>query len=427
MMFLKTRLLGHASSHVAWCFGLLGMCTAWTCQANDTSWLQLLPPEPVARQVLLQSPTASAALAQRRALEARADAIEAGSAEFTLRHNTQRRRVNEAATRYSENSTSLERPIRAWGKSGLDTQIAAQTRTVATIGHADAMHEASRTLIERWFDHLQQRSEHQLAQQQLAFAEQLMRQTQIRFRHGEVSQLDVSLIRADLLRTQSMRDQARAALAQSTAMLQQHYPQLPLPNVDLPTWEWPDTRTLAASKDTYLEHNHELRLLRADAQRLATLSERVHRDRWPDPSVGLFTASDRDGAERIQGVTLSIPLPGSARSAQAKAAYEEALAAQSRLQLAQAQWSAAFDAQTALVQARIASAQQLKEAAAAQTDAANKSSKAYSLGEGSMAELIQIQRNAVEQQRDAIRQALLAAQTWANLQLDLHLLWDMDE
>ena len=124
---------------------------------------------------------------------------------------------------------------------------------------------------------------------------------------------------------------------------------------------------------------------------------------------------------------LSIPLPGSARSAQAKAAYEEALAAQSRLQLAQAQWSAAFDAQTALVQARIASAQQLKEAAAAQTDAANKSSKAYSLGEGSMAELIQIQRNAVEQQRDAIRQALLAAQTWANLQLDLHLLWDMDE
>ena len=95
--------------------------------------------------------------------------------------------------------------------------------------------------------------------------------------------------------------------------------------------------------------------------------------------------------------------------------------------MAQSQWSAHFDAQVALAQARIASAAQLREAARTQTEAAQKAVLAYSLGEGSMAELIQIQRNAAEQRREALRQALDALEVWSNLQLDLHLLWDMDD
>lgn len=405
----------------------LSLGTLQPAAAQTRDWQSVLPSEAVAKQILLTHPLANQAQAQRRAIEARADALQAGNGEFNLRHTQQRRRLVEAPTRYSENSFSVERAFRAWGKAGLDADIAAQTRTVAEVTQADAMHEASRSLLIRWFDQLRAMADVQLAQQQLQLADQLAQQTQARYRHGEVSQLDAALAKADALRAQAASRAAKATLAQSTATLRAHYPDLPLPptlatDIVLPTWE-----NLATQKDHYLEHNHELRLMRAQAQRLQLVGERAQRDRLPDPTIGLFTASERDGAERIQGVSLAWPFPGSARSAQAKAAYEEALAAQSALQVAQSQWSAHFDAQIALAQSRLSSAQELQQAAQTQTDAARKASLAYSLGESGMADLIQIQRNAAEQRRDALRQTLDALEVWANLQLDLHLLWDMDD
>ena len=58
---------------------------------------------------------------------------------------------------------------------------------------------------------------------------------------------------------------------------------------------------------------------------------------------------------------------------------------------------------------------------------AGRSRKAYALGEGSMADLILIQRTAAEQGRDALRARLDAAEDGALLELDLHRLWDWDE
>ena len=409
------------------CVFLTWLLAMGTSQAASDDWQRLLPPTPVAKQVLQQSPIATQALAERRALEAKADAIAAGSAEFNLRGMQQRRRVSDNPTRFNEHSFTIERPLRAWGKSGLDAEVAAQTRVVADIGQSDAMHEAARALIRRWFELLRAQSDQQLAQQQATLSQQLAQQTQARLRHGEVSQLDVSLAQADLRRTQAVLSQAQAQLLQSRTVLQSHYPPLPLPSDRLPAITLPIPGDLPALKATYLEHNHELRWLRADAKRLSLWSERSARDRWPDPTVGVFTANERDGADRIQGVSIAFPISGGARSAHAQAALQEALAAEQRLRTAESQWSAHFDAQTAWVHARLESAQNLQEAARAQNDAALKANKAYALGEYSMAELIQIQRYAAEQSRDAARQLLDAVEVWAQLQLDLHLFWDMDD
>ena len=395
--------------------------------APADDWQRILPPQAVVREVLFHSPVATQAVAQRRALEARADAVQAGSAEFNVRYAQQRRRLNEVATRYNEHNVSVERAFRAWGKAGLDADIAAHTRTLAEVTQADAMHEASRSLLSRWFDHLQAMADVQLAEQQQQLANQLSQQTQARQRHGEVSQLEASLAKADAGRALALTQAAKAVLAQTTASLRAHYPALPLPLALPPEMALPASTDLSGQKSAYLEHHHELRLLRAQAERLRIVGERATRDRLPDPTLGVFNASDRDGAERIQGVSLAWPFPGSARSAQAKAAYEDALVAQSALQLAESHWSAHFDAQVALVQARLQAARELRQAARTQTEAARKASLAYSLGEGSIAELIQIQRNAAEQRRDAQRQALEALTVWSYLQLDLHLLWDMDD
>lgn len=407
-----------------WC---LGTTIAWPSLAQTDDWQRVLPAPGVVKHVLFNSPAATQALAQRRALEARANAVQAGNGEFNLRHTQQRRRVNESPTRFSENSFSVERPLRAWGKAGLDAEIAAHTRALAEVTQADAMHEASRSLLNRWFDHLRAQADSQLAQQQLQLATQLAQQTLARHRHGEVSQLDAALAQADALRAQAATHTAQAALTQTTATLRAHYPDLPLPASPLPDVALPTWQDLSAQKSLYLEHNHELRMLRAQTERSRVVSERTQRDRWPDPTVGVFSASDRDGAERIQGVSVAWPFPGSARSAQAQAAYEDALASQSALEMAQAQWSAHFDSQLALALARQSSAVELQQAAKTQSEAARKANLAYALGEGSMAELIQIQRNAAEQRRDALRQTLDALEVWANLQLDLHLLWDMDD
>ena len=97
------------------------------------------------------------------------------------------------------------------------------------------------------------------------------------------------------------------------------------------------------------------------------------------------------------------------------------------MQWAEQQWGAQFDRLRAGLQARTQAAQALAQAARTQAEAARKAAKAYALGEGSMADLIQIQRVAAEQDRDARRARLDAAEDGALLELDLHRLWDWDE
>ena len=392
-------------------------------------WERWLPAPLAAREALLNSPQTQMALSRRRALQARADAIAAGSAEFSVRATQQQRRLPPTQERFAETTLALERPVRAWGKAGLDADLAEQTRTLAVIEHADALHEASRALIQRWFDHWRALADAQLSREQQDLAQQLARQTEVRWRLGEVARLDVALAQADAQRARAAHQQALAGVAQARAVLAYGYPSLVLPQAwprdadsPLPERVWHDD-----DKAQYLALHHELRLLRADAQRLQVSAERVTRERWPDPSVGVFSSREREGAERITGVMLSLPLPGAARSAQAAAAHADALAAQERVRWAEQQWSAQFDRVRAGLQARTQVAQALGEAARAQTDAAGKAAKAYALGEGSMTDLIQIQRVAAEQRRGAWRARLDAVEEGALLELDLHRLWDWDD
>ena len=396
-------------------------------QAGEDDWLRWLPAPAQAQQALRESVIAQQAQARRQTQQARADAIAAGSAEFSVRTAQQQRRLPLSQERFSETSVALERPIRAWGKAGLDAALAERTREVAEIEQADALHEASRALIEAWFAHWQALGDLRLSQQQWRWAEQLTRQAQARARLGEVSRLDLSLAQADLQRAQAQVLQAQARLTQVRAQLSALYPSLPW-HEDWPKeGDLPPLNDLARWRAHYLSHHHELRLMQAQWRQLQQQAERWDRERWPDPTVGWFNLRERDGSERITGVSVSVALPGAARQAQAQAAYAEALAAEHRWRLAEQQLGAQFDGLVATLQANVQASQNLSEAAQAQSDAAEKAAKAYALGEGSMTDLIQIQRVAAEQRRDAQRMQLTALAQWASFQLDLHLLWDLDE
>jgi outer membrane protein TolC len=61
-----------------------------------------------------------------------------------------------------------------------------------------------------------------------------------------------------------------------------------------------------------LEHNHELGVARAESARARIGASRADAERRPDPSLGVHMMRERDGEERVLGVSLSIRSPAPA-------------------------------------------------------------------------------------------------------------------
>ena len=388
-----------------------------------------LPSTAQVAPVLQASPLIQAARAHQDAQLQRARAVEAGSGEWALRLSQQQRRVRDPQERFAETSVALERPLRLWGKSGMDTRLAEQDREVARIGLAEALHEASRQLLTHWFGAQRAQLEADSAERELQLARELDRQARARLRQGDVSQLDARLAEAELQRSQATARLAQAERARSAALLQRLYPGLPAPQA-LPGAA-PNPAALPADMapalQDYLANNHELNLLKTEAQRQQQLAQRIERDRWPDPTVGLFSARERAGAEQLVGVSLAMPLSGTWRESQARAAASDARVLQDKVQHLERSLASEFEARwlqaTHQEQALIA----LQNAAATQRLAADKSLTAYTLGEHSMTELIQNRRLANEQQLASQRLRLDWLLNRAQIELDAHRLWDLDD
>ena len=402
------------------------LCTLGAQAQSLEAWL---PPTAQVAPVLQASPLIQAARARQEAQLQRALGLEAGSGEWTVRLNQQQRRVRDAQERFAETTVALERPVRLWGKAGMDARIAEQDREVARIGLADALHEASRQLLTQWFTALRARLDADSAERGLQLARELDRQARVRLRQGDISQLDARLAEAELQRSEAAVRLAQAELARSTAQLQRLYPGLPEPR-------WPQgdaqppappAQPLDAALQDFLAHHHELNLLRAEARRQQQLAERLERDRWPDPSVGLYTARERAGTEQLLGVSLAMPLSGTWRESQARAAQAESDALAQGVQQLERELGAQFEARWLQLAQQQQALTALRAAATTQRLAADKSLTAYTLGEHSMTELIQNRRLANEQQLASQRLLLEGLLGRALIELDAHRLWDLDD
>ncbi len=410
------------------CVGLLWCATAHA----STELAPYLPAEAAAKEALIQSPLLQQARARKQALGLRAQAIDAGSAEFSVRALQQRRSLNATGERYGESSVSLERPVRLWGKRGIDAELAQQTQALADIEYADAVHEASRELLKHWFAFLRAAATHANANTTLELAEANQHLAGVRLKHGEISQLDAQLAQAELQRIEAAWQVSQAELSAASTALQRRYPSLPLPMLtatqllrqsELPAaFEQP-----AALQAAFLQTNHELNMLRIDAQRLRLHAQRVNRDRWPDPTLGIFTARDRAGAEQVTGVSVAIAFAGDARSYQGQAALAEAQAAEDKVATLQRTLSADFDATLAQYQHKRIAAAQLQRAAQTQTLAAEKSRTAFTLGEHSMSDMLTIARVANDNRLAADLMRVEVIELLASVRLDLHEIWDFDE
>ena len=388
-----------------------------------------LPPPEQAIAAIHQAPAVLGALATIDAEAARRRSLEAGPYEWSVRLAGQQRRVtpgaaDSTAQRYREWSAGLERPLRMPGKASLDAAIGAQGVAQAKVGHADAMHETARNLLAAWFMWLR---ETDTARQWQRQTESLLRQREATARRvtlGDGARLELMQAEAAAAQAQAALEQARRRTAVAAAELRSRFPAITLPATAPETAQpQPLAGDLADWREHLLEHNHELRLARAGTLQARLLANRSDAERIPDPTVGVHVGADRGSEERITGLTLSIPLPGGARSANAQREGALASVAAQREAAVLAKVNAEIAGALAAVETAYAGWQSSEDAAQRLEQAAALMARARTLGEAALGEVLLAQRQANEARLAANATRLEALETRYRLLLDTHQLW----
>lgn len=404
----------------------VGLCFGLRAQTHDSLTLWL-PPAEVVQSVVLNSHAMAAAASQQAAQLHRASATQAGSDEFNLRMSQQNRRTSDPAARFAEQQLSVERSVRWWGKSGLDAKLAEHSRALAGLAYAQALHESGRELMRQWFALHQLAWAREASQAQTLLSQMLHQQTQLRLKHGDISQLDANLAQAELQRAQAAQAVSQAQWAAGRAQFQKRYPGLPDPAWPSGPMDVPQLPALQAALQSLLDKHPELNLRRAEVQGLRLQAERMDRDRLPDPVFGVFMARERGGAENTLGVSVGFALSGPARQAQASAALADALQLEAQVRQMTLDVAADFEARWLNLHLQRQVLQDVQAAAHTQNEAVATSLKAFAMGEHSMTELIQNRRLAQESLREHQRLQLEWMQAWALLNLELHTIWDFDK
>ena len=311
---------------------------AWVAPAHGADTPGAAPPAAFTAQVapadLPSNDTAKALIdgdprvvQARHALEAarhRADMLTAGPHEWTARASTQRRRYRSSAQDVNEWSIGLERAVRIGGKAALDRQLGETQRRLAEARLGEARHEAARELLDLWLNWLAADRTRQLWTEQLGFAQTSFNAAGTRRRAGDASLLEQNAARADLAEVQRQLSGAANEEAKARAKLRTRFAQLPASAQAVALGEpaalTPDD---ALWRERILAESDDLRVAKEELQRAELTAARASADRLADPTVGVHATSEAGGAERVVGLTLSIPLGGTYRHAQQREALAQ--------------------------------------------------------------------------------------------------------
>lgn len=368
---------------------------------------------------LARSPRWQAAQQAHRAALARADASGGNPNDWIPQASwAQRSQRAEPGQLASSNS-------REWSV-GLSRGVRLASKVNAAEDWAQRLREwADADLAQAWLllcrEALSDAGELTLSQQQAsllrAHADNLATQHQgLRRRHelGDAARQDVIL--ADAARAQA---DAQATLADQRARSLQsrwlaRYPGLPTPPFHAAAVAGPPA-SAEAIQARLSQHPQwvaaERRVLALRAQARQALSERQ-----PDPVVGVQYGRERSGAERVLGVSLSWPIGAEVRSSQAQAQLAEAESAQAELEDLRRSLGADLDRWWAEATHSREGAQ-ASEHALQQTELAEQAlRRGQALGQVSTSEVLQMQRQLIDQRQVAAQvrvTAWLASMRWS--------------
>ena len=387
-----------------------------------------LPPLREVEAMLRAHPAIAAGRAGLRAEQGNARRLEAGAAEFTLRLGTQKRRETTLGSNWSEWDVAMDRPIRSNSKAELDARIGKQGVVGAEFALGDAMHESGRALLRSWMGLLREQAQRSEWQAQEALLQRQRDLVARRVRAGDAPRMELSLAEAALAQVEAQRQQMQGRLLAAQAEFVRLFPGVGLPaeSAAQPLPQAP-TQPLAYWRERILAHNHELALVRSEAQRMRLLASRAEADRLGDPSVGMRVASERGGIERIGGLYVSIPLPGEARRAAADSSSAQADAALQREAVVLRRLEAEIAAGVERAAGSFLAWQRAAAAAEGLLAHATLMERAYALGESALPEVLNARRVAREAALGAALARLETLETRYRLLLDAHLLWPLDD
>lgn len=383
-----------------------------------------LLPDHVARPLLEQDPLVAGARAEAAATRQDAQLQRQSPYEFTARATGQRRRV-EAGPQYREWNVALERPLRLPGKAAADGRIAQALDEQADAHYGEAMHESARTLLSLWVEWAAAEAAQKLAEDSLAGARANVDAVDKRVRSGDAARLDASLARGDLAEQERAAVEARTAAQVAWAQLHGRYPGLSRQFAALP-----EPRVVEGAeafwRERILSLSDDLKLAEAARDQALGHAERARAERLPDPTLGIFRASEVGGRERLTGVSLSMPLPGARRSGVAGRAANAAEAARQAYALKRAELEAGVGAELARAQGAYDAWQSAQAGAAAMQDNARLAQRAYSLGEADLQSLLAARRQANQAAQAALAARAQAVLAHGTLLVDAHLVWGLE-
>ena len=401
-------------------FLLAGLSPALCAQAPATPGL---PPADQVMAALEATPEVAGARAGLRLGAAESALLRRGDYEFQVNTALNQRHVADTAQRYNEWAVGLERSLRLPGKARLDAALGQQTLAVARESYGDALHEAGRMLLARWFAWQRARQQvARLAEQSAALA-QIRAAVARRVRAGDASALELVQADAALAMVAAATARARSDEALRRTELAQHYPGLSLaPPLPLPAPAAVEGDR-SAWRERMFTHNHELARARAESERARLALRRSEADRVPDPTVGVHYGSERGGEERLVGVSVSLPLPGAQRGYRVDRALAENRMASARERAVQVRLETRARVNFERVQGSYASWQAAQQAADSLRTQALKLARAQALGEAGIAEVLLARRQYLEAALGADQARSDAWEARYRLLLDAHELW----
>lgn len=385
----------------------------------------VLPPEQVVRNTLENLPQVRASAMNIDLARAGKARLDAGTHEWTVRTGLSRR-TDQIGGRYNEQDVALERAVRWFGKAAKDRAIGDKGIDVAVSGHEDAWHEAGRSLLTDWFGALREMSATLRLEEQVALAGQLRAIAEKRVKAGDAAKLELLQADTESARVGALLQQAQLRREQALQLLATIYPGLPVPQAtSLPL---PAATTESADwwRNKITSDNHELELAQAEADLIGLQAARLSSERMPDPTIGVRAGRERDGQERLVGISIAFTLPGAGRNAdQHGAAVKAGMASQRALQTQQ-KVSAAAQRVVTDSERSLAIWQTMQRIADQSAQQSVTMMRAYTLGEATLADALMNRRMAMEAALAAESAQIDALAAQARLQLDAHLLWAID-
>lgn len=400
---------------------LLWPCLAFAADPTD------LPPTAMVEKALHEYPLVKAAMAGLQVEEAQRDRLNAGPYEFTLKLASQRRHDRPLGQSYGEHEVGIERPIRLPGKAAKDAELGAAGIEQARFALGDAIHESARLLLARWYEWQREAA---ASNDWAAQVELLRRQHEVvnkRVSAGDAAKLEALLSGAQLAHAEAQQAQSQAQRERAAIEFAQHFPGIPLPEQIRLSAPQPIRGAPEQWHERILAQNHEVKLARVAAQRRFLEAQRLDAERLPDPTLGLSVGTERNGQERIVGMQVAIPLPGSGRAASTRAGFAEVSAATAREAHVLARVEAEARRTVSLAQSTYDQWQRLTDVAMRMEENVRLLDKAWRLGEGQFAELQTARRQMIEARLAATQAQLEANEANYRLLLDAHQLWSLDD